>query len=116
MYEYRCKLLRIIDGDTLELDVDLGWDVHIIGTVRLSGIDAPENRGITKIEGRAAQLWLMSAVRKREPEDPAPTLTIRTKKDKTGKYGRMLAELFVQGDPASVNVRMVEAGHAKVWR
>jgi micrococcal nuclease len=44
MYEYHCEVMRVVDGDTLHLDVDLGCDVHTLMTVRLDGIDAPEMR------------------------------------------------------------------------
>ena len=108
--EYPCKLLRI-DGDLLELNIDLGFDVHVVAPVRLAGCLVPRNGGITKPEGRAAQLWLMSAVRRAEPEDPTPKLMVRTKK--SAAPGPMLGELYILGDKTTINERMVQAGHAK---
>lgn len=50
MYEYRCEIVSVVDGDTMHLDVDLGCDAHILMTVRLTGINAPE-------KGQAREIW-----------------------------------------------------------
>lgn len=83
LYTYQAKILRVIDADTLELDLDLGFDVHVNERIRLSRIDAPEKgtehgdkatEFVTKLTGRLVQ--------------------VKTEKDRTDKYGRYLAEVY----------------------
>ena len=51
MYEYRCKVIKVIDGDTVDVDIDLGFDIIIKGErVRIMGIDTPESRTRDKVE------------------------------------------------------------------
>jgi len=111
LYEYRCVLVRVIDGDTVDLDVDLGmgvWRKKL--RVRLLGINAPEtNRRASRNAGIAAKNYL-----KLKLGPPGTQLMIRTHKDKTGKYGRYLAEIWSMDvdETVSVNEMMVQAGHA----
>ena len=108
MYEYKATVIRILDGDTVELDIDLGCKVHIREVCRLQGIDAPELRTPT---GPAAKQWMEQATL-----DHA--VLIRTVKDRTEKYGRYLVWLWCP-IPAgtyevstTLNAEMVRAGHA----
>lgn len=85
MYEYRARVIRVIDGDTLELEVDLGFDVFRNDTFRLAAINAPET---STDQGKAV---------KRFVEDLLPKGTevfIQTIKDKKEKYGRYLAWIY----------------------
>ena len=121
IYIYKAELIRVVDGDTVELMIDLGFSQFTRQTMRLYGIDAPEMR--TK-EGKAAKAWLEDAIR---PPEPIYVQTIQlSTKAKRDKYGRFLAVLYDDlGDidanrlmrtpvcPASINAKMIVEGHAK---
>lgn len=100
MYEYRMTVLRVVDGDTIHAEVDLGCDIHVDLILRLARINAPE---MSTPEGPYAKTYLESLL------TPGPVL-LRTIKDRREKFGRYLAELFV-GD-INVNDEMVNTGHA----
>jgi micrococcal nuclease len=102
MYEYRALITRVVDGDTVWAEVDLGCDVRIKLTLRLAGINAPE---LSTAEGVAARGWLVERLARSENR-----VTVHTIKDKREKYGRYLAFL-VQGE-ADINELIVAAGHA----
>jgi micrococcal nuclease len=104
MYEYRAVLDRVVDGDTVDLVVDLGFRTKAHHRFRLQGIDAPEPRGATKTEGLAAKAWLAEALE-------GKPLIIRS--EKTGKYGRWLATIWTGPNSDDINSQMVEAGHAQ---
>jgi len=91
MYEYRCKIKRVVDGDTVDIDIDLGFDVVLANQrVRLYGIDTPESRTRDKVEkryGYAAKEFLKAMLGKEG--------TLKTHKDATGKFGRILGEFIV---------------------
>ena len=107
MYEYKCKVVHIVDGDTVDIDIDLGFGVWLRDQrVRLYGIDTPESRTRDDEEkkyGLAAKefitKWLTSG-----------GVSIRTHKDAKGKFGRILGEMwcFV----TNVNEKMIEEHHA----
>ena len=91
MYEYRCKLKRVIDGDSLVLHIDLGMSVQVTEKIRLLGVNTPEMRSRSEDERKAAVLateyvkaWFASH----------HDLVIRTKFDKTGKFGRLLGDVY----------------------
>jgi len=107
-YTYRAKVDRIIDGDTVDVDIDLGCHVVIRERLRLYGINAPELRKPTRQEGIAATEWLTQAL---NATDDDGYITIKTHKDKKGKYGRYLATLF-DANGVDLNSHMVAAGHA----
>lgn len=111
MYEYRAQVVEIVDGDTVKLDVDLGFSIRQRMTLRLYGINAPEMVGATRAKGEAARDYLAKLI----PADSF--VTIRTHKDKSDKYGRILAEIYAPGALThdtvySVNQAMIDAGHA----
>jgi len=105
MYQYKCKILKVIDGDTVDVQTDLGFDIRLNMRVRLLGIDAPE---MSTPEGKASRLWLIEAM----PVESEWTLA--TKKDRKEKYGRYLGE-FWQTEHQTINKMIVEAGHAS-WK
>ena len=90
MYEYRVKILRVVDGDTVDVDIDLGFGVWMHKErVRLYGIDTPESRTRDLEEkkyGKAASAFLKAKLQEGTP-------LLRTYKDGVGKYGRILGEL-----------------------
>jgi micrococcal nuclease len=105
MFEYQAKLVRVIDGDTLVLDVDLGFHVSIREKFRLAGINAPE---VDTAEGREAKKFIASQV-------DGGIIVIRTEKAlKQEKYGRWLATILV-GD-VIINDLMVQSGHAVMYK
>ena len=111
MYQYKIKKIhRIIDGDTVDVDIDLGFNITIKQRVRLKGIDAAETRTKDleeKAEGVKARLWLEKEL-SREGEWIIET----TKED---KYGRILGTLYCVGDPVTVNERMLNESIAKPY-
>lgn len=94
MYEYRAELVRIIDGDTLELNVDLGFGVHKVDRFRLARINTPETYGVKK-DSEEYQRGMLAKKAVEENFALAESITIETEKDKKGKYGRFIAEVFL---------------------
>lgn len=105
MYEYKCTLVRVIDGDTVVVDIDLGLSVHHIVPVRLYGINAPEIRTEQgPVAKKFVEDWFVNKL-----------YLIRTIKDKTEKYGRYLG-VFVDVDTGiTLNSALVEAGLAVIY-
>ena len=93
MYEYRCKIDRVVDGDTVDVDIDLGFGIWLRKErVRLYGIDTPESR-TRDLEEKKYGLAAKSFVQDLLPVGSMQTL--RTRKDDKGKYGRILGEFVV---------------------
>jgi micrococcal nuclease len=111
MYEYKIsRLYKVVDGDTIEVDIDLGFDIAIHKRVRLAGIDTPESRTKDAYEkklGLEAKEWLKLRLKDGE------TLRIKTEKpDSTEKYGRILGWLYIDSDTTSINETMIQQGYA----
>ena len=104
MYNYKVELIKVVDGDTVDLKVDLGFKLFMHERFRLTGINAPEMRGAEKEAGKAAKEFLIDLLKNRNNKD----IVIQT--EKQGKYGRWLAIIKV-GD-STVNHVMVATGHA----
>ena len=111
MWTYRCKLRRVVDGDTVDVDIDLGFGIWQMNErVRIMGIDTPESRTRDKIEkkfGLAAKAKLKSVLGK--------TTVLKTSINKTGvdmkgKFGRVLGDFLVDGK--KVTEIMCKTGHA----
>ena len=111
MYQYRIKKVnKVVDGDTVDLDIDLGFNITISHRIRLKDIDAPETRTLDleeKNKGIQARLWL-----EKELSKEGEWIIETTKKD---KYGRMLGTLYLVGEPVTVNERMLNEGIAKPY-
>ena len=118
IYIYKAELVRVVDGDTVGLVIDLGFDTSRKERFRLYGIDAPELR--TK-EGKEAKAWLWEAL---QPLEAIYVQTIQlSTKAKRDKYGRFLAVLYGELPAlvpivrhihsASINAQMIVEGHAK---
>lgn len=111
MYEYRCKILRIVDGDTVDVDIDLGFGVWMHKErVRLLGIDTPESRTKDLVE---KQFGLASKQFVKDLMPIGSQQIIKTEKDKTGKFGRILGDFIIDGK--RLTHLMVEANHAVVY-
>lgn len=111
MYEYKLsRLYKVIDGDTIEVDIDLGFDIAIHKCVRLAGIDTPESRTKDAYEkklGLEAKEWLKDKLKDVE------ILRIKTEKpDSTEKYGRILGWLYIDNETVSINETMIQQGYA----
>jgi micrococcal nuclease len=111
MYEYRVKqVIKVVDGDTIDVDIDLGFSISYTQRVRLAGIDSPESRTLDKAE---KALGLESKKHLAELLKSAKQIVIRTEKpDSTEKYGRILGWLFIDGATESVNASLVASGYA----
>jgi len=111
MYEYRVKkLLAVIDGDTIDVEIDLGFDISITKRVRLAGIDTPESRTSDKYE---KSLGLESKALLKQRLSAAQSIVIKTEKpDSSEKYGRVLGWLFLDEDKTSFNETMIATGYA----
>jgi micrococcal nuclease len=111
MYEYRVKqVLKIVDGDTIDVDIDLGFDISFTSRVRLAGIDTPESRTTDKKE---KALGLEVKQRLKDLLSKSSSVVIKTEKpDSTEKYGRVLGWLFVDGAEKSVNEALIADGYA----
>ncbi len=113
MYEYRCKLTKVVDGDTMDIDIDLGFGVWLKGErVRLYGIDTPESRTRDLAEkkyGLAAKSYAKSFLKDE-------WLILKTKEyDAKGKFGRILGELWRTtgyNNDKSLNQYMIDDHHA----
>jgi micrococcal nuclease len=119
IYIYKAELIRVVDGDTVELMIDQGFSQFTRQTMRLYGIDAPE---LNTLAGKAAKAWLWEAL---QPLEAIYVQTIQLEtKAKRDKYGRFLAVLYDELPtlvpimrepihPASINAQMITEGHAK---
>jgi micrococcal nuclease len=110
LYWYKAQVLRIIDADTIEVEVDLGFQVFIKETIRFSRINAWEKKGSEKEKGLEAKKYLES-VMPVGSEIMLHTERDEKKKEKKEKFGRWLADVWVNGK--CMNDELVRLGHAK---
>jgi micrococcal nuclease len=111
MYEYRVKKVnKIVDGDTIDVDIDLGFAVSFTQRVRLAGIDTPESR-TTDLKEKALGLEVKEKIKKEIAA--AKDIVIKTEKpDSSEKYGRILGWLFLDGSDVSLNQKLINEGYA----
>lgn len=102
LYTYRAACLRVVDGDTVDLDIDQGLHQHAHERVRLYGIDAPEVYGVAK-DSEEYRLGMLAKERL-EQLIVGKKLWIETHRDKTEKYGRYLAVIWTEIDGSLINV------------
>jgi micrococcal nuclease len=119
IYIYKAELIRVVDGDTVDLIIDLGFDTQRKERFRLYGVDAPE---MNTAEGKEAKAWLIGVL---GPYGAIYVQTIQLEtKAKRDKYGRFLAVLYDELPtlvpimrepihPSSINAKMIIEGHAK---
>lgn len=108
-YIYRVKqVLKVVDGDTIDADIDLGFDISLTKRVRLSGVDTPESR-TTNLKEKALGLEVKEWLKKNI--DGKKNILIKTElPNSTEKYGRILGRLYV--DDVCLNDRMISEGYA----
>lgn len=113
MYEYRATLIKVIDGDTVDIDIDLGMKISYRIRARLWGINTPETYGVKKESaeykaGMAAKQRLIELL-----DTKSGDFIVKTYKDRKGKYGRYLVGIYVEDK--NVNRILVEEGHATFY-
>ena len=111
MYEYNIKkVTKIVDGDTIDVDIDLGFNISYSQRVRLAGIDTPESR--TK-DAREKALGLEVKNKVKSAIESAKTVIIKTElPDSTEKYGRILGWVYLDGAAKSINEQLIDEGYA----
>lgn len=105
MYEYRCQVYNVVDGDTVDCAIDLGLKTTRTERIRLWGINVRDKKEPNALTATAFMRFLVLG----------KTLTIRTIKDKDDKYGRLLGVLYEKGASDSVNQKMLDQGYAQVF-
>jgi len=111
VYKYGAKLIRVVDGDTVDCMIDLGFDTWVKARLRLKGVDTWESRTRDleeKKKGKAATAFTKKYM---EKNDGKFTLQSYGK----GKFGRVLAEIFIEGENSSLNNLLIENNHAYVY-
>ena len=95
MYEYRAKVIKVYDGDTITVEITLGFNVYKTEVLRLANIDAPELRGDERPYGLVTRDKLRELIMDQE-------IIIKTYKDKKGKYGRYIADVYLENPETGV--------------
>jgi micrococcal nuclease len=110
-YIYRIKEIhKIVDGDTIDASIDLGFDISLEKRIRLAGVDTPESRTSDVNEkkyGLESKEWL-----KKRCENAKDILIKTELPDSTEKYGRIIGHLFINDEPTSLNEQMIISGYA----
>lgn len=104
MYEYKAKITSVYDGDTITAEVDLGFNIKITEKFRLNGLNAPEVKGEEKGDGLISRDRLRDKILGKE-------VTIKTFKDSTEKYGRYIAEIYLESE--NINEWLISEGLAQ---
>jgi len=110
-YIYRIKqITKVIDGDTIDADIDLGFDISLSKRIRLAAVDTPESRTADANEkkyGLESKEWLKHKV------ENAKNILIKTElPDSTEKYGRIIGHLYINDQETSLNDQMIVEGYA----
>ena len=111
MYRYGAKLLRVVDGDTADVMIDLGFDTWVKARLRFKGVDTWEKRTrdlAEKAKGLKASAFTEAYLMLNEGRFEIQSYG-------KGKYGRILAEIFIEGEETSLNKLLIENGHAYVY-
>lgn len=106
MYEYEATVVKVVDGDTVHLDVDLGLETSRRLKCRLKGINAPE---LKTEAGKEARGFLTETLKS------AKVFRVETVKDRTEKYGRYLVLIYIGEGEVTANDLMIDAGHAEPY-
>lgn len=105
MYEYKAKVIKVYDRDIITVLVDLGFKITITETIRFYGLNTPEVRGVERPE----RLIAIDKLRERILDKD---VTIKTQKDKKGKYGRYISEVFLEDE--NINEWLISEGLAEI--
>ena len=111
MYQYRAKILKILDGDTVEIDLDLGFNITLAAQkVRLSGIDTPESR-TTDTEEKPRGLLSKKKLQEKLPVGSYLTIETLRADSNDDKFGRILG-IFIAQDGTNINQWMIANNYA----
>jgi micrococcal nuclease len=116
MYEYKCKIIKVVDGDTVDVDIDLGFGVWLKKErVRMMGIDTPESRTRDKVEKK---FGLAAKAKLKEMLPLGSTSVLKTEIDRSGedakgKFGRILGDFLI--DDKRATEIMIKSGHAVAY-
>jgi micrococcal nuclease len=113
-YIYRIKEIhKVVDGDTIDASIDLGFSISLEKRIRLAGVDTPESRTTDlkeKAMGLESKEWLKKKL------EGAKDIIIKTElPDSTEKYGRIIGHLFINGQETSLNNQMIDEGYALAY-
>jgi micrococcal nuclease len=111
MYQYYVREVKsVVDGDTIDVIIDLGFNILFEQRVRMAGIDTPESRTKDKFE---KSLGIESKEYLKKHLKDAKSVVIKTEKmDSSEKYGRILGWVYINGDTESLNDKMINDGYA----
>ncbi len=115
MYEYKAELKRVVDGDTIDLIIDMGFKITTTQRIRLKGINTPETWHRKKDSdeykrGMEAKNYVLKRL-----EENGNKMTIRTDKY-PGVYGRFIADIILADSDISLNDELLQKGYAEVWK
>ena len=113
-YIYRIKEIhKVVDGDTIDASIDLGFDISLEKRIRLAGVDTPESRTTDlkeKAMGLESKEWLKKKL------EGAKDIIIKTElPDSTEKYGRIIGHLYINSEATSLNDQMIDEGYALAY-
>jgi micrococcal nuclease len=113
-YIYRIKEIhKVVDGDTIDASIDLGFDISLEKRIRLAGVDTPESRTADlkeKAMGLESKEWLKKKL------EGAKDILIKTElPDSTEKYGRIIGHLYINSEATSLNDQMIAEGYALAY-
>jgi micrococcal nuclease len=113
-YIYRIRSIhKVVDGDTIDADIDLGFSISLTKRIRLAGVDTPESRTKDEYEkklGLESKEWL-----KKRCENAKDILIKTELPDSTEKYGRIIGHLYINGEETSLNNQMIDEGYALAY-
>jgi micrococcal nuclease len=112
LFHYKATVTRVVDGDTVDASIDLGFDIHMKTRIRLSGINAPESRTRDLVEKKAGLISKDYVESWCKIEDQQ--VIVQTQLDGKGKFGRVLGRIL-SSDGICLNDKMVELGYAKPY-
>lgn len=109
MYQYNARVTRVVDGDTVHLDIDTGFGIHFATVVRMTGIDCPE---LSTSQGKVARQYVVDWLARNAPFflGVGHDVVVVTSKDKADKYGRYLASIYANGK--SLTEDLIDSGNA----
>jgi len=112
LFHYKATVTRVVDGDTVDASIDLGFDIHMKARIRFAGINAPESRTRDLVEKKAGLIakdfveqWV---------DIEGKSIIVQTQLDGKGKFGRILGRIL-NSEGECLNDKMVELGHATLY-
>ena len=113
LFFYKAQVKKVVDGDTIDVLIDVGFSMHYAGRVRLYGVNTPESR-TSNLEEKKAGLAAKEFVEQWIASNNN-IVYLKTIKDKNEKYGRILAEIYNEDKTECLNIELIKAGLAKEY-